>query len=191
MRVAAGEVDLGSKRRSSVLKPPKPHKSLQSCPTLGYPMDCMQPARLLCPWDPSGKYTGVGCHFLLQGIFPTQGWNPCLLCLLHWRVGPLPPGPLSLKCLLRHHITSHGIMLLGVSLILWSCDISPTLKAAALSLNRFSHFSLYLQSPPTKTLHISKLMCHSLLSDKNLIYTSTLVIFYKKRRTLLHLLSTL
>ena len=30
------------------------------------------PARLLCPWDPPGKNTGVGCHFLLQGIFPPQ-----------------------------------------------------------------------------------------------------------------------
>ena len=31
----------------------------------------LQPARLLCPWDSPGKNTGVGCHFLLQGIFPT------------------------------------------------------------------------------------------------------------------------
>ena len=37
------------------------------------------PARLLWPWDFPGKNTGVGCHTLLQGIFPTQGWNPCLL----------------------------------------------------------------------------------------------------------------
>ena len=29
-------------------------------------------------------------HFLLQGIFPTQGWNPCLLNLLHWQVNSLP-----------------------------------------------------------------------------------------------------
>ena len=36
------------------------------------------PARLLWPWDFPGKNTGVGCHTLLQGIFPTQGWNPCL-----------------------------------------------------------------------------------------------------------------
>ena len=35
---------------------------------------------VLCPWDFSGKNTGVGCHFLLQGIFPTQGLNPCLWC---------------------------------------------------------------------------------------------------------------
>ena len=34
--------------------------------------------RLLCPWDFPGKNTGVGCHFLLQGIFLTQGSNPGL-----------------------------------------------------------------------------------------------------------------
>ena len=28
--------------------------------------------RILCPWDFPGKNTGVVCHFLLQGIFPTQ-----------------------------------------------------------------------------------------------------------------------
>ena len=39
----------------------------------------LQPTRLLCPWDFPGKDTGVGCHFLLQGIFPTQGSNPGLL----------------------------------------------------------------------------------------------------------------
>ena len=39
----------------------------------------LHPARLLCPWDSPGKNTGVGCHFLLQGIFPTQGSNPGLL----------------------------------------------------------------------------------------------------------------
>ena len=36
------------------------------------------PARLLCLWDSPGKNTGVGCHAFLQGIFPTQGLNPCL-----------------------------------------------------------------------------------------------------------------
>ena len=42
-------------------------------------------ARLLCSWDFPGKDTGVGCHFLLQGIFLTQRSNPHFLCLLHWR----------------------------------------------------------------------------------------------------------
>ena len=36
------------------------------------------------------KNTGVGCHFLLQGIFPTQGSDLSLLCLLHWQVDSLP-----------------------------------------------------------------------------------------------------
>ena len=44
----------------------------------------LSPARLLCPWNFLGKNTGVGCHFLLQGIFPTQESN---LSLLHyWRI---------------------------------------------------------------------------------------------------------
>ena len=38
----------------------------------------LQPTRLLCPWDFPGSSPGVDCHFLLQGIFPTQGSNPGL-----------------------------------------------------------------------------------------------------------------
>ena len=38
----------------------------------------LYPTRLLCPWDSPGKNTGVGCHALLQGTFPTQGSNPGL-----------------------------------------------------------------------------------------------------------------
>ena len=34
--------------------------------------------QLLCPWDSPGKNSGVGCHALFQGIFPTQELNPCL-----------------------------------------------------------------------------------------------------------------
>ena len=51
--------------------------SHQSCPTLCDPME----QRLLqapLSMDSPGKNTGVGCHALLQGIFPTQGWNPGL-----------------------------------------------------------------------------------------------------------------
>ena len=39
----------------------------------------LYPARLLHPWDFPGKNTGVGCHFLLQGIFLSQGWNAHLV----------------------------------------------------------------------------------------------------------------
>ena len=44
--------------------------------------DSLWPTRLLCPENFSGKNTGVGCHFLLQGIFLTQGLSPHLL---HWQ----------------------------------------------------------------------------------------------------------
>ena len=53
-------------------------KSLQPCPTLR--PHRWQPTRLPRPWESPGKNTGVGCHFLLQGIFPTQG---SYLDLLH------------------------------------------------------------------------------------------------------------
>ena len=39
----------------------------------------LQPTRPFCPWDSPGKNTGMGCHFLLQGIFQTQESNPGLL----------------------------------------------------------------------------------------------------------------
>ena len=53
-----------------------PSEVAQSCPTLCNPVDGSLPG-FLCPWDSPGKNTGVGYHFLLQGIFPTQG-NPSL-----------------------------------------------------------------------------------------------------------------
>ena len=46
-----------------------------------------------CLWDSPGKNTEVGCHILLQGIFPTQESNLRLLCLLHWQAGSLPLAP--------------------------------------------------------------------------------------------------
>ena len=45
------------------------------------------------PMDSPGKNTGMGCHFLLQGIFLTQEWNPCYLDILHWQAGSLPLVP--------------------------------------------------------------------------------------------------
>ena len=57
--------------------------------------DCLQlhglwPIRLLCPEDFSVRNTGMGCHFFLQGIFLTQGLNPCLFCYLNWQAYSLP-----------------------------------------------------------------------------------------------------
>ena len=60
-------------------------KLLQSCLTLCDPMDCSLPGSSV-HGDIPGKNAGVGCHALLQGIFPTKGWNPRLL---HLQVGSL------------------------------------------------------------------------------------------------------
>ena len=68
--------------KSNLVEPKVKVLGTQSCPTLCNPIDCMQPTRLLCPWDSPGKNTGVGCHSLLQGIFLVQGLN---LVLLHCR----------------------------------------------------------------------------------------------------------
>ena len=65
---------------------------VQSCPTLCNSMDCRSPGSSV-HGDSPGKNPGVACHDLLQGIFPTQGLNPCHLCLLHWQAGSLPLVP--------------------------------------------------------------------------------------------------
>ena len=64
-------------------------KVAQLCPSLCDPMDCSPPGSTV-HGDSPGKNTGVGCHALLQGIFPTPGLNPGLLycrqilyCLSH------------------------------------------------------------------------------------------------------------
>ena len=64
----------------------------QSCLTPCDPMDCSPPGSSAHGGSP-GQNTGVGCHALLQGIFPTQGSNPGLLRLLHWQPGSLPLAP--------------------------------------------------------------------------------------------------
>ena len=52
------------------------------------------PTSLLYPWDSPGENTGVGCHFLLQRIFPTKGSNPgplhCRQILYHWTTRVFP-----------------------------------------------------------------------------------------------------
>ena len=66
---------------------------IQSCSTLCNPMDCSPPGSSVHGISP-GKNTGEGCHFLRQGIFPTQGSDPRLLRLLQWQdsLPSEPPG---------------------------------------------------------------------------------------------------
>ena len=75
----------------------------KSFPTLLRPHR-LQPTRLIGPWDFPGKNTGVGFHFLLSQIFPTQGSN---LCLLLWQADSLPLSHLGdpRQC---HYISTNG-----------------------------------------------------------------------------------
>ena len=69
------------------------HLVAKSCLPLLWPHG-LWPAGLLCPWDIPGKNPGAGCHFLLQGIFPTQESNLRLLrgrqILYHWATWKAP-----------------------------------------------------------------------------------------------------
>ena len=86
--------------------------------SLTYDGDCVQPlgrVRLsVIPWTVAcqallsmgfpRQNTGVGCHFLLQGIFPIQGSNPGLFSFLHWQVDSLPVVLVAESCLTLYNL---------------------------------------------------------------------------------------
>ena len=78
----------------------------KSCPPLCDPMDCDPPTSSVHGIS-QAKNTGGGCHFLLQGIFPTRRWN---LHLLQWKADSLP---------LNHHESPSHIKDLDFILYLW------------------------------------------------------------------------
>ena len=119
---------------------------VKSCPSLLQPHG-LEPARLLCPWNSPGKNIGVGCHFLLQGIFPTKRSNPCLL---HWQGDSLPLSRLSnllssdfaafpLKSPLDFEFCCVGCF--GPLDVSWE-DVTKGLKALTWSGSAFSFTSL-------------------------------------------------
>ena len=114
----------------------------------------LQPTRLLCPWDDPGKNTGVGCHFLLQGIFLTQGSNLVSLMAPALAGGFFTtesPGTLNVKvwnahknstqakpfCLYTKPCTWHGQStrcdLKSFQGHLCLCDLNPRLKPNSIS----------------------------------------------------------
>ena len=81
-------------------------QSLQLCLTLCHPVDSIPP-RSSVHGISSGKNTGVGCHALLQGIFPTQRVNICLLNRPHCRQIVYPLGHLESPPENTHCANSH------------------------------------------------------------------------------------
>ena len=88
---------------------------VQLCPPLCDPTGCNPSKLLSCPWNSPGKNTGMICHFLLQGIFPTQESNPCLLHLLCWQADSL-----TLALVAHAKVTEGGSLLLALPL-----DVPP------------------------------------------------------------------
>ena len=117
------------------------------------------PARLLCPWNSPVKNTEMGCHFPLQGIFPTQGASPCLLGLLHWQVGSFPPVPPTSPYFLLLLIETSG---LGSSTLI--CPGQPVCESTTFLSTFGPCYSLYvrwLRHPhPVLLLHLQSQVKH-------------------------------
>ena len=101
------------------------------CPTCCNPMDCSTPGFPVLHWlleFAQIQVNWVGCHFLLQGIFPTQELNPCLLhyrwILYHWVIQEAQVfiEPLHFESESIWHLCSS----VCVCSVTWSC---PTLCA--------------------------------------------------------------
>ena len=78
---------------------------------------CFSHVQFFATLGTPGKSTGVGCHALLRGIFPTQGSNPSLLCLLHRQAGSLPlvpPGKPNLTLIISLKTPSPNTIRWGV-----------------------------------------------------------------------------
>ena len=103
----------------------------------------LQPTRLLCPWDFSGKDTGVVCHFLLQGIFPTKGLNPGLL---HCRQ-------------ILYQLSSQGSPLRP-----WDMTIFPTVQQVpyigTFRLQTFKDVNMHSHVQSHKLVPVSSVHCH-------------------------------
>ena len=95
------------------------------------PKDCS-----LCqaplPMEFSRQEFWSGCHFLLQGIFLTQGLNPPLLCLLHWQADALPLAPPG-KC--------HYLEYIYIYIYIYIFNIPYSI---------FNIYSIYIYSMPSR-----------------------------------------
>ena len=123
---------------------------MHSCSVMSNPLQShgLQSTKLLCSWISPSRNTGMGCHFLLQGIFPTQGLNSCLL---PWQADSLPAEPqgsLNLTKNRRNHKRISALTL-GVT----SLSTSPS---AHERLSVCLSLSLFLSSLMTRDKHPSE-----------------------------------
>ena len=99
---------------------------------------------LLCPWDSPDRNTGVGCHALLQGIFPTRGSNLHLLHLLHWQAGSSPLAPPGKPNYINNHLKCLSVQFSSVT---QSCPtLCDPMNHSTLALPVYHQFSEFTQT---------------------------------------------
>ena len=97
----------------------------------------------------------LSCHALLQGIFPTQGSNPHLLCLLHWQAGSLPLVPPGKLHVLPSHlpVSNCALQLHGLPQLTNLCCFPPSGPKGKGPVP-------FCQALPAPLLHLSTLLFH-------------------------------
>ena len=110
-------------------------------------MDCSPPGSSVHVDFPA-KNISVGCHALLQEIFPTQGSNPCPLCFLHWQAGCSPLAYLGGPCVVNGLL--HFVNIMKAYPLGWDW-----------SAHRKEH--LFIVHLPTKALSVIHWKCLYLL----------------------------
>lgn len=103
----------------------------------------------LRPWDFPGKSTRVGCRFLLQGVFLTQGLNLGLLRLWHWQAASL---------LLSHLGSPESYLSLGL-VIMSKNPVGLLVKQIV------SEFSVFSVLSPSLGLHLVKFILKGIVAD--------------------------
>ena len=123
--------------------------------------------RLLHPWNFPGKSKGVGCHFLLQGIFLTQGSNPGILNCRQ-----------ILYCLSHQGITTTTIIaLIKKWLTFTSVQFSHSVVSDSLQPSGLQHTRLPCPSPTTWVYSNScplHWLCHPTISASVILFSSCL-----------------
>ena len=111
----------------------------------------------------------MGCHFLLQGIFSTQGWN---LCLLHWQADSLPLSHIRShyirQCRTRHHLycITHQFS---------SVQFSRSVMSDSLRPHELQHTRPPCLSPTPgvhSNSHPSSWWCHPAISSSIILFSS-------------------
>ena len=105
---------------------------------------------IVCPWDSPGRNSGVGCHALLQGVFPALGWNLNFLHLLHWQVGSFPLVPPRYILGGENKATASGTRAVKCNSPIQKGHSASESRSCSVAASRFPALSSYRRSSNSK-----------------------------------------